>query len=110
MKTTVINTSKEIMSYSDFPIPAESPVFMHNTKVIEYLNSYAKHFGMDKYINFNHEVLEVKPSDDFEKNGQWVIEVRDNDNGSTTTEVFDGVMVCSGHHADKRVPIFEGIL
>ena len=42
MKTTVINTSKEIMSYSDFPVPAEYPIFMHNTKVIEYLNSYAK--------------------------------------------------------------------
>jgi dimethylaniline monooxygenase (N-oxide forming) len=33
MKSTVINTSKEIMSYSDFPIPQEFPNFMHNTKV-----------------------------------------------------------------------------
>ena len=33
MKSTVINTSKEMMSYSDFPIPAHYPIFMHNSKV-----------------------------------------------------------------------------
>lgn len=33
MKSTVINTSKEMMAYSDFPIPAKYPVFMHNSHV-----------------------------------------------------------------------------
>ena len=33
MKSTVINTSKEVMCFSDFPIPAEYPIFMHNSKV-----------------------------------------------------------------------------
>ena len=33
MKSTVINTSKEMMSYSDFPIPAHYPNFMHNSQV-----------------------------------------------------------------------------
>ena len=33
MKSTVINTSKEMMSYSDFPIPANYPPFCHNTQV-----------------------------------------------------------------------------
>ena len=33
MKSTVINTSKEMMSYSDFPIPADFANFMHNSQV-----------------------------------------------------------------------------
>ena len=33
MRSTIINTSKEMMSFSDFPIPKEYPNFMHNTKV-----------------------------------------------------------------------------
>jgi dimethylaniline monooxygenase (N-oxide forming) len=26
----------------------------------------------------------------------------------TRTEEFDGVMVCSGHHAEKKMPRFQG--
>lgn len=33
MKSTVINTSKEMMSFSDFPVPEKYPNFMHNTQV-----------------------------------------------------------------------------
>jgi len=32
-RSTVINTSKEMMNYSDFLIPKEFPPFMHNTHV-----------------------------------------------------------------------------
>jgi len=32
-KTTVLNTSKEMMSYSDFPAPAHWAPFIHHTKV-----------------------------------------------------------------------------
>ena len=48
MKSTVVNTSKEMMAYSDYPPPAEYPNFMHNTLVNKYLHDYATHFGLDK--------------------------------------------------------------
>ena len=59
MKSTIINTSKEMMCYSDFPIPAEFPNFMHNTKVMEYFRLYAKEFKLDKYIRFKTEITKV---------------------------------------------------
>ena len=31
MKSTVINTSKEVSSFSDYPPPKEAPNYMHNT-------------------------------------------------------------------------------
>jgi len=108
MKSTIINTNKEIMSYSDFPAPADCPVFMHNTKVLQYLLSYGKHFGVEKYVHLNHEVLNVKQADDFDKTGKWLLRVTDNNTQKTTDEVFDGVLVGTGHHADKLIPKFEG--
>ena len=56
MKSTIINTSKEMMCYSDFPIPDDYPVFMHNTYVQKYFNLYADKFGLRKYIKFKTEV------------------------------------------------------
>ena len=56
MKSTVINTSKEMMCYSDFPIPKEYAVFMHNKYVEKYFHLYADNFGLKKYIQFNTEV------------------------------------------------------
>lgn len=41
MESTVINTSKEMMSFSDFPAPRDFPNFMHHSKVLEYFQRYA---------------------------------------------------------------------
>ena len=60
MRSTIINTSKEMMSYSDFPIPKEYPNFMHNTKVLEYFRLYADHFELRKYIQFQATVSKVR--------------------------------------------------
>ena len=70
MKSTVINTSKETMCYSDFPIPEDFPNFMHNTKVMEYFRMYAKEFGLFEHIRFNTEVLKVEKACDFEETGR----------------------------------------
>jgi dimethylaniline monooxygenase (N-oxide forming) len=34
MRSTIINTSKEAMAFSDFPPPAENANFMHNSKLL----------------------------------------------------------------------------
>ena len=56
MKSTVISTTKEMMTYSDFPMPEDFPIFLHNTGIDRYLNSYADHFSLKKCIRLNHEV------------------------------------------------------
>ena len=57
MKSTVINTSKEMMCYSDFPIPQEYPPFMHNKYVDKYFNLYANQFKLRDRTKFSTEVL-----------------------------------------------------
>lgn len=34
MKSTIINSSKELSAFSDFPPPTDFPNFMHNTKMV----------------------------------------------------------------------------
>lgn len=71
MKSTVINTSKEMTAYSDFPPPADAPNYMHNTQMFAYLRAYAEHFDLLKRIKFRHRVLSVQRAKNFAENGQW---------------------------------------
>ena len=108
MKSTVINTSKEMMCYSDFPIPGEYANFMHNSQLYKYFKLYADNFGLEQHIRFNTEVIKVKQTKDFVKTGQWEIELKEKDSEQTNSEIFDAVLVCTGHHADKKMPNFPG--
>lgn len=59
MKSTVVNTSKEMMAYSDFPPPIEYPNFMHNSLVMNYIRDYAAKFDLIKDIRFDTNVEKV---------------------------------------------------
>lgn len=48
----VTQTSKEIMCYSDFSMPADFPNYMHNSQLLQYLRLYAEHFDLLRYIKF----------------------------------------------------------
>ncbi len=37
-KSTIINSSKEMSAFSDFPPPPEYPNYMHNTKMVQNIN------------------------------------------------------------------------
>uniref|UniRef100_A0ACB8F1X9 Uncharacterized protein n=1 Tax=Sphaerodactylus townsendi TaxID=933632 RepID=A0ACB8F1X9_9SAUR len=64
-KSLTINTSKEMMSYSDFPIPGDFPNYMHHSKVMEYFRMYAKHFRLLECIRFKVRVCPLKKCPDF---------------------------------------------
>ncbi|KAF7637110.1 Dimethylaniline monooxygenase [N-oxide-forming] [Meloidogyne graminicola] len=102
MASTVVNTSKEMMSYSDFPPPPEWPNFMHHSYVQKYLEMYAEHFDLIKYIHFNTEVLEVKK--DYLNNTQWSVKLS---NGKT--KLYSFVFICTGHHCEPCIPTFNGL-
>ncbi|PIO24345.1 hypothetical protein AB205_0091760, partial [Aquarana catesbeiana] len=102
-ESVVTNTSKEMMCYSDFPIPEGYPNFLHNTKMMEYYKQYAERFSLLKYIQFNTLVCSVKKHPNFSRTGQW--EVTTEKDGKKETSIFDAVMVCNGHHTDPYYPL-----
>jgi NADPH-dependent 2,4-dienoyl-CoA reductase/sulfur reductase-like enzyme len=91
-----INTSRERMEYSDFPMPKSYPDFPHHTQIAEYFDAYVEHFGFRDHIRFGVGVQHVARRAD----GRWDV---------TTTadagpQVYDAVMVANGHHWDPRWP------
>ncbi|XP_069087714.1 flavin-containing monooxygenase 5-like isoform X1 [Pleurodeles waltl] len=108
-KSVIINTSKEMMSFSDFPIPDNYPNYMHNSKIMDYFRLYAKHFSLLKYIRFKTTVCNIKQRPDFSTTGQWDV-VTETD-GVQESAIFDAILVCSGHHTFPNMPLdsFPGI-
>ncbi|XP_021020713.1 dimethylaniline monooxygenase [N-oxide-forming] 5-like [Mus caroli] len=108
-KSLTCNTSKEMTAFSDYPIPDHFPNYMHNSKMMEYLKMYARHFGLMKHIQFQTNVCSIKKRPDFSSSGQWDVVVETEE--MQKTYIFDGIMVCSGHYTEKYFPLqdFEGI-
>ena len=95
-----INTSRERMEYSDFPMSRRIPDFPHHTHIREYFNDYVDHFGFRERITFNAEVTHAERLAD----GVWRVEVRRQ--GAELPEVrhYDALLVANGHHWDPRWP------
>lgn len=94
-----IDTSRNNLGYSDFPIPPRYPDFLSHYQVLEYLESYAGHFGVRPHIRFNSRVDKVEPLGD----GSWRVTLADGTAGR-----YRAVIVANGHLWDPRWPRFEG--
>ena len=94
-KSLHINTSREKMAYSDFPMPAHYPDFPHHTHIAEYFDSYVDHFGLRPYIRFSTGVAKATRQD----GGGWDLTLEDG-----SVESFDALVVANGHHWDPRWP------
>ncbi|KAM6217252.1 flavin-containing monooxygenase 5-like [Rhynchocyon petersi] len=108
-KSVICNTSKEMTAYSDYPAPDRFPNYLHNSKIMEYIGMYARHFNLNKYIKFQSKVCSVKKHHNFASTGQWEVVVERD--GKQEGHIFDGVMVCSGLYKDSVLPLesFPGI-
>jgi cation diffusion facilitator CzcD-associated flavoprotein CzcO len=90
-----INTSRERMEYSDFPMPKSYPDFPHHTHIAEYFNDYVDRFGVRDRIVFETGVEHARRGDD----GVWTVTL---DTGDART--YDALAVANGHHWDPRWP------
>ena len=90
-----INTSRERMEYSDFPMPKSYPDFPHHTHIARYFDDYVDHFGFRDRIRFETGVEHAARRTD----GVWEIAL---DDGSTHR--YDALIVANGHHWDARWP------
>jgi cation diffusion facilitator CzcD-associated flavoprotein CzcO len=90
-----INTSRERMEYSDFPMPPEYPDFPHHTEIARYFDAYVDHFGFGDKIVFETGVERADRGED----GVWAVTL---DNGER--KQYDALLVANGHHWDPRWP------
>ncbi|XP_073448969.1 flavin-containing monooxygenase 5-like [Aquarana catesbeiana] len=108
-KSVVINTSKEMMCFSDFPAPEDFPNYMHNSRIMEYFRMYAEKFNLLKYIQNKTAVCSIKKTQDFPTTGQWIVTTERE--GKQDAAIFDAVLICTGHHSFPNLPLssFPGI-
>ncbi len=90
-----INTSRQRMAYTDFPMPESYPDFPHHTHIAEYFDSYVDHFGFREKIEFGIGVEHATRGAD----GVWELRL---DNGETRR--YDALIVANGHHWKPRWP------
>jgi thioredoxin reductase len=90
-----INTSRQRMEYSDFPMPADYPDYPHHSQIAAYFDSYVDHFGIRDLIRFETKVQDASRLAD----GTWQLTL-----GDGGIERYDALVVANGHHWDQRWP------
>ncbi|KAB1201401.1 putative flavin-containing monooxygenase 1 [Morella rubra] len=125
IESTKLQNAKETYQFSDFPWPSSvEEVFPSHTQVLEYLESYAQHFGIIPYIKFNSRVMsidyvgepfgEMKSWDlwggtgkPFGSRGKWHISVQDSKCCSTEVHQVEFVVLCIGRFSGvPNIPEF----
>lgn len=125
-----IISSRKTTEYADFPMPSDYPDFPSRRQMADYYKLYASRFNLRENIEFETKIVMCRPRAD----ETWEVEMVKNAsasrrksgandkggaNGSdlkteatrrTETEkrVYKGVVVCNGHHWDKRFPEYPG--
>ena len=94
-----IDTSKDLLSFKDFPMPASYPDFPHHSQIHAYLEQYCERFGLKERISFRNGVEHAERL----PNGGWEIRTQDGE-----TRRFDLLVVANGHHWNPRYPDFPG--
>ncbi|GFP98930.1 probable flavin-containing monooxygenase 1 [Phtheirospermum japonicum] len=112
IESTRLQIPKETFQFSDFPWPSSADTFPHNTQLRDYLQSYAQHFQILQYIQFNSKVISIDyvgHDDDmqfwelwggagkaFGSKGKWHLKVIDTKQDSIKEYVAEFVVLCIG--------------
>ncbi|CAN7063731.1 unnamed protein product [Brassica oleracea var. botrytis] len=113
------------MNSLTFHVSIEMTLLSHLThEILDYLESYAKHFDLFKFIKFRSKVIEVRFTGDGETQQMdklgaygnllpgkpvWEVAVRTRDRvaGDIQWHAFEFVVVCTGKYGDvPRIPTF----
>ncbi|XP_071820979.1 flavin-containing monooxygenase 5-like [Apostichopus japonicus] len=102
----VTNSSRQMMCYSDFSFPRDTPPFIPGKALLKYYQDYAEHFRLRPHIQFHSTVTRVEKTEDFAKTGQWRVTVLHE--GEETVHVFDAIMPCTGFFSIINYPMYPG--
>ena len=101
-ETTHIISSKTLSQYEDFPFRPEVSDYPSHEELKNYFQSYARHFNLYDFIQFNTLVKSCVrlPSNDWE-----VTTIK---NEKEHVEIFTDLVVCNGHHWEPKYPSYPG--
>lgn len=99
---TNLISSRHRSAFDDFPMPKDYPDFPSHRQLLAYFTEYSRAFRLEPHIRLGSHVEQCTLGDD----DRWTVRVIAN--GETTTETFDDLLVCSGHHRQAFIPEYPG--
>ncbi len=99
--TVHIVSSRRTTEFPEFRMPDSYPEFPGRQQMLDYLEAYSRHFGLLERIEFGRAVTRVTPSVD----GTWKVHFL-----AAEPRDYRGVIICTGHHWDRRWPGYAGEL
>ncbi|XP_051113702.1 probable flavin-containing monooxygenase 1 [Andrographis paniculata] len=125
IESTRLQNSKDFFQFSDFPWPESvRDVFPTNAQLLHYLQSYARHFHLLPYINFNCRLLSLDyvgvsqeemaswhlwggSGQAFASEGNWNLKVLHIDDHSVKEYAAEFVVLCIGRFSGlPSIPVF----
>ncbi|CEM39677.1 unnamed protein product [Vitrella brassicaformis CCMP3155] len=107
-----IISSRLETEYKDYPMPKNYPEFPSKAQMLAYLKSYAAHWGVLPMVRLETEVEHIAPNDGC--GNSYTVTIKTKTAGhqgeavSPQKHVYKGVIVCTGHHRNRRWPKLEG--
>ena len=105
---------REIMGSTDFPFLVkkgrDTRRFPSHTEFLLYLKDFCEWFKLSEMIKLNTKVHYVGPlnygvpSEDL----KWVVRSKENKSEEEVEQVFDAVVVATGHFSNPRLPCIQG--
>ncbi|KAG6526731.1 hypothetical protein ZIOFF_016732 [Zingiber officinale] len=107
-----INAPRMYMEFSDFmftPVEGrDTRNYPGHRELFLYLKDFARCFELTEFIRFNTEVIHVGLATPTQK---WIVRSRDRrtDDGQFMEEIFDAVVVATGHYSVPWLPKIKGM-
>ncbi len=98
-ETAHIISSKKTTEYSDYPMPDDYPDFPSAAQMLAYLRDYCDRMAIREHVQLRTFVEHVRPA----PGDAWEVSLRGGE-----TRRYRGVVICNGHHWDKRIPTYPG--
>ncbi|GMY15562.1 flavin-containing monooxygenase FMO GS-OX-like 9 [Fagus crenata] len=106
---------REIMGFTDFPFLVkkgrDTRRFPGHKELFLYLRDFCEWFGLREMIRFNTRVeyVGMLDSDAIGKDLKWVVRTKEKKTEKVVEEVFDAVVVASGHYSQPTLPSIKGM-
>lgn len=97
--STHLISSKATTAFADYPMPADWAAYPHHGRILEYLQGFARQFGLYPHIRFHTALEKLTRGAD----GRWQAVFSDG-----SAKAYDGVVIANGHLTDPEIPAIPG--
>lgn len=109
-----LTSPREIMGFTDFPFSVKKGRdmrrFPSHSELLLYLKDFCESFKLRELIRFNTRVEYVGMLDYgvCHDDLKWIVRSKEKKTGKEVEEVFNAVVVATGHYSQPRLPSIKG--